>query len=244
VTKMKHFEGQIAVVTGASSGIGRAIALGLAAEGCSLCLVGRNQQRLRDVAEAAGHSGSRVLIYNFDLGVDEEIAKLKEALQRDCERVDVLVHSAGIIFSGPVASAPLAEFDQQYRTNVRAPFAVTQALLPMLRIRRGQIVFINSSVGVATRANISQYSATKHALKAVADCLREEVNPEGIRVLSVYPGRTATPQQVMIYRAEGKEYHPELLMQPEDVASVVINALRLEQTAEVMNIHIRPMKKS
>ena len=79
--------------------------------------------------------------------------------------------------------ARITDFELQYRTNVLAPYALTQALLPMLAAYRGQIVFVNSSAGLAAPENLSQYAATKHALKAIADSLRKEVNPDGIRVL-------------------------------------------------------------
>ncbi len=140
-------------------------------------------------------------------------------------------------------NAPIENLDSQYRINVRAPYALTKALLPMLRARRGQVVFINSSRGVIAGAGVGQYAATKHALKAIADSLREEVNADGIRVLSVFLGRTATPMQATIHKLEGKVFQPEKLLQPEDVASVVINALSLPRTAEVTDINIRPLAK-
>jgi short-subunit dehydrogenase len=139
--------------------------------------------------------------------------------------------------------APVEDFDQQYRINVRAPYVLTQALLPMLRSRPGQIVFINSSVGLRAKANVGQYAATKHALKAIADSLRDEVNKEGIRVLSVFLGRTATPMQAAIHEMEGRAYHAERLMQSDDVAAMVINALNLPRSAEVTDISIRPLRK-
>jgi NADP-dependent 3-hydroxy acid dehydrogenase YdfG len=101
-------------------------------------------------------------------------------------------------------------------------------------------VFINSSVIMRTRANVGQFAATQHSLKAIADSLREEVNPDQVRVLSVFPGRTASPRQAIIHEMEGKPYHPERLMQPEDVAGVVINALSLPRSAEVTDISLRP----
>jgi NADP-dependent 3-hydroxy acid dehydrogenase YdfG len=114
----------------------------------------------------------------------------------------------------------------------------------MLKRSRGQVVFINSTAGLnAKRADAAQYCATQHAVKAIADSLREEVNPDGIRVLSVHPGRTATPRQEKLYRAEGRPYRPELLVQPEDVASVVLHCLLLPRRAEVTDITIRPMVK-
>jgi NADP-dependent 3-hydroxy acid dehydrogenase YdfG len=236
--------GKSAVVTGASSGIGAAIAASLAAEGARLHLIGRNQAGLQAVAEASGKYSPRIRTYQADLSTDDGLEQLAASLLKDCERVDILVHSAGVIFTAPFETARREDFDCQYRTNVRAPYLLTQALLPMLRRDRGAVVFINSSAGLTTRASISQYSATKFALKAVADGLRAEVNEHGVRVLSVYPGRTASPQQAAIHQAEGKEYRPELLMQPGDVARIVVDALKVNTTAEVTDIQIRPMRKS
>jgi short-subunit dehydrogenase len=235
---------QIAVITGASSGIGSAIALCLAEEGAKLRLIGRNSVALEAVAQSARKHSPQVLTYEADLSTDDGLNKLNTALKPDCETLDVLILCAGIFAMGTFETASLADFDRLYRTNVRAPFALTQALLPKLRAQQGSIIFINSTAGMTTRASISQYSATKHALKAVADSLRAEVNADGIRVLSVYPGRTATPQQAAIHKAEGKAYSPELLMQPADVARIIVDALKVNRTAEVTDISIRPMRKT
>lgn len=240
---MSALANQIAVVTGASSGIGRAIALGLAAEGTTLCLIGRKSRTLEAVAEKARTTAPQVRSYPTDLTNDNEILELASNLKRDVGFVDILVHGAGIIAQGRLETEPVEDLDRQYRTNVRAPYTLTKAILPLLRPRRGQIVFINSSAGLTARSNAGQYAATKHALKAVADSLREEVNPDGIRVLSLYLGRTATPMQESIHKMEGRPYHPERLLQPEDVASVVLNALGLPRTAEVTEISIRPLLK-
>jgi NADP-dependent 3-hydroxy acid dehydrogenase YdfG len=120
---------------------------------------------------------------------------------------------------------------------------LTQLLVPALRRQQGQVVFINSSDGLSARGQVGPYSATKHALKALADSFRDEVNAEGIRVMSVYLGRTASPMQARIHAAEGKAYHPEYLLQPSDVATVVLNALCLPRTAEVTDLSIRPLRK-
>jgi len=234
---MTTLKDQVAVVTGASSGIGKAIALGIATQGASLGLVGRRLEMLEAVAKIARETAPRVLCY-------EDIEKLATHLQQDFGHIDLLIHSAGAISMGRLESAPVEDLDQQYRTNVRGPYVLTQALLPTLKSRRGQIVFINSSAGLNAGANVGQYAATKSALKAITDSLRAEVNAEGMRVLSVYPGRTASPMQAAVHEMEGKAYHPERLMRPEDVAEVVINALSLPRSAEVTDINIRPMVKS
>jgi NADP-dependent 3-hydroxy acid dehydrogenase YdfG len=239
---MTVFKEQVAVVTGASSGIGKAIALGLAAQGAKLCLLGRKLDTLLAIAKSV-ETSPQVVSYQVDLTLDEDIQKLNSRLVEDFGQVDLLIHSAGIISLGEMKTAPVEDLDLQYRTNVRAPYALTQALLPMLIPRQGQIVFINSSAGLTAKAGAGQYAATKYALKAIADSLRAEVNALGLRVLSVYPGRTASPMQAAIYKMEGKAYNPERLLQPEDVAACVISALSLPRTAEVTDIQVRPLVK-
>ena len=234
---------QIALVTGASSGIGKAIALALAAEGTTLCLVGRILEKLETVADAARRTARDVRCIPTDLTCDEDIHHLAARLQRDLDRVDLLIHCAGHCVPGRVESVVIGDLDRQYRINVRAPYLLTQALLPMLRSCRGQIVFVNSSAGFLASANLSQYAATKHALRAIADSLRQEVNADGIRVLSIYPGRTASPMQAAVHAMEGKVYDPDRLVQPEDISALVITALSLPRTAEVTDIHVRPFLK-
>lgn len=239
-----HFENQIALVTGASSGIGKAIALAFAAQGAVLCLVGRHETALEAMAASVQATSPRVLWYRADLTLDREIRELTRRLESDVGRVDVLVHSAGVIALGRFDTAPVEDLDWQYRTNVRAPYILTQALLPLLKSCRGQIVFVNSSVGLTARANVGQYAASKHALKALADSLRDEVNVDGIRVLSVFLGRTASPMQRAVHEMEGRAYRPELLMQPEDVAAAIMNALALPRSVEVTEISMRASLKS
>jgi len=236
--------GCLAMVTGASSGIGRAIALALSHQGVRLCLVGRNPITLAETTTAA-RQFSEATEFSIDLTVEKNLQALVEHVQTKAGRLDILIHSAGVVRNDQMECAHIENFDLQYATNVRAPYRLTQLLLPMLTTARGQIVFVNSSVGLmAKRPEVGQYAATKHALKAIADSLREEVNPKGIRVLTIYLGRSATPMQEILHQQEGKAYSPETLLQPDDVASVVVQVLRLPSTAEVTDISMRPMHKS
>jgi NADP-dependent 3-hydroxy acid dehydrogenase YdfG len=237
------FNGQVAVITGAGTGIGAAIAHCLAEKGISLFLIGRRREKLEAVAESARKSSPRVICHPADITSDKDIRELVHCLQRDFKFVDILVHSAGVISIGRFNETPVGEFDKQYLTNVRAPFVLTQAFLPILIERKGQIVFINSSAALNAGMNVSQYAATKHALKALADSLRAEINPDGVRVLSIFPGRTASPMQAMVHKMENKEYFPERLVQPENVAEIVVSILGLPRTAEVTDITVRPMAK-
>lgn len=233
--------GRRAVVTGASSGIGRALAMALSREGVRVCALGRNLAGLEKTV-AASQPYTPVIPFPADITVEGDICRLLEFLGPE-SHLDILIHSAAVFAQDPMQNARIEHLDLQYAVNVRAPYRMTQQLLPLITAARGFIVFINSTVGLAVkRAEIGQYAATKHALRAIADSLREEVNPKGVRVLSAYLGRTATPMQEAIFRAEKREYHPEELLQPDDVASVIVNAIQLPPTAEVTDIHIRPMR--
>ena len=242
---MRVFEGRTAVITGGGSGVGAAVALALAKAGASVHLIGRRLDKLQTTAtKALNLGGSQAACYSGDLATDAGQLELTQRLIRDLPHIDILIHNAAAYGAGLIEQASVAEFDRQYQTNVRAPYILTQALLPMLKARRGQVVFINSSSGIVAKPMSAQYDSTKHALKAIADSLRGEVNAYGVRVLSVYLGRTASEMQERIHQMEGKSYRPELLLQPEDVASVILNALSLPLTAEVTDIHIRPMVKT
>lgn len=240
---MKPLEGQVAVVTGASRGIGQAIALALAAAGARLCLVGRDAQTLSSVAQAATAAREEHHCYSADLGLDDDVDRLASALAADLPAVHVLVHAAGILDRAPFDTATAEQLDRQYRINVRAPYVLTQRLLPALNAAQGQVVFINSSAGLAAKATVGAYAASKHALKAVADSLREEVNAAGVRVTSLYVGRTATRMQAELHALEGRAYDPSGLIQPEDVASLTLHALSLPRTVEVTDVCLRPMRK-
>ncbi len=237
---MSELADQVALVTGASGGIGGEIALELAGAGARLLLAGRSGERLEGLAARARERSAQVEIHRADLTADAEVSDLAARLHELFGGVDVLVHSAGAFHAGPVETTPVAELDRLVRLNLRAPYLLTQALLPSLRARRGQVVFVNSSV--TGRAEVGPYAASKHALRALADSLRDEVNRDGVRVLSVFPGRTASAMQAEVHRFEDRTYRPELMLQPEEVAASVVHALALPRTAEVTDLHIRPMR--
>jgi NAD(P)-dependent dehydrogenase (short-subunit alcohol dehydrogenase family) len=235
--------GQVAVVTGASSGIGKALAIKLALQGVTTCLVGRDKRKLLSVMESVPGKSEYLRAYPTDLTRDNEIKQLMTDVERDVGSVDILIHGAAVISMGPMGSAPVADLDSQYQCNVRGPYLLTQLLLPLLRISHGQIVFLNSSAGIRASATVGQYAASKHALRALADSLREEINADGVRVLSVYLGRTATPMQQEIHRIEGRTYRGEDLIQPEEIAALLALLLAAQRSAEITDITLRPMRK-
>ena len=234
---MNRFQNKRALVTGASSGIGQAIAHALAAEGA----------RVHAVARSWSNTPAGWQLHIADFSAEADVRRLAAEIavesSADTSPVDLLIHCAGALETGLVANFSVAQLDGMYQVNVRAPFLLTQLLLPSLVQSRGQIVFINSSAAVSTNTALAGYSSTKSALKSIADCLRMEVNASGIRVMSVYPGKTASVMQQRAHAASGKPYDAASLMQPEDVAQMVLSALALPATAEMTDLHIRPMKK-
>jgi short-subunit dehydrogenase len=234
----------LAVVTGAGSGIGRAIALQLAVRGVACCLVGRTLSKLQDVAELASGVGAEGIPMAVDLCNSSGISGLAQRIKALARPIGLLVHSAALMAFSRLEESSVEEFSTLLNVNLLAPFALTKHLLPEICASRGQIVFVNSSIVNNAAAGTVQYAATKHALKGLADGLRQEVNACSVRVISVYPGRTATPLQASQFAAEGRQYRPEVLLQPQEVAAMVIHALALPDTAEVTDIMIRPAIKS
>lgn len=228
------------MVTGASSGIGRAIALGLARGGARLFLLGRNAERLEETALLARPLAAEVDWRSVDLTQDDAVRGLERELRAAAVRIDILVHSAGIIRLGPPSRMPLEDFDLQFQVNVRAPLHLTQMLLPLMASPGGQLVFINSSAAAHPGVSNGVYAATKSALKAITDSLRQETASRGLRILSIFPGRTASAMQRQVMAFEKTDYRPDALIQPEDIAAAVLFALGLPWTVDVTEIAARP----
>jgi NAD(P)-dependent dehydrogenase (short-subunit alcohol dehydrogenase family) len=237
------FKNKRAVITGATSGIGRSIAEALSKEGSAVCLIGRRRETLEAMAGTVPFSAGSTLLFAADLGETADIESAAAYIRKNFGPLDILVHSAGVFSMGRVEDASVESFDAQYSVNLRAPYLLTKLLLPALKESGGQVVFVNSGAGLLAREGISQYAATKHGLKALADSLRDEVNASGVRVLSVYPGRTDTPMQQLVHRLEGRQYDPEFLLRAEDVAHSILCALSLPAGAEATDIRIRPSRK-
>ena len=187
-----------------------------------------------DRCRAAG-ARVQVQVHVADLADDEDLASLVGGF----DRVDILVHSAGVADLGKLADSDVGALDHHYRVNLRAPYVLTRALLPALLESKGQVVFINSGAGLTARAGWGAYAISKFGLRAFADALRDEIKPAGVRVLTAYPGRTATPMQAHVRAQEGAPYDPARYIQPEDVSAVICNALTLPRTADVIEVNIR-----
>jgi NADP-dependent 3-hydroxy acid dehydrogenase YdfG len=228
---------QAALVTGASGGIGQAIAAALAARGLRVIMTGRNMKKLRKASRTAGANTS-----SFVADLTTEAGRAAAASQTH-PKLHVLIHCAGVYGRSEVTALSADQWRALDAINLYAPILLTAACMPQLRAACGQVVFINSSAALTASAGLSAYGAGKRGLQAAAQALRDEVNAEGIRVVSIFPGRTDTPMQRALLEAEQRAAPPGTLMQPEDVASMVMAALDLPRTSEVTDIVMRPMRK-
>ncbi|MFB8892203.1 SDR family oxidoreductase [Microbacterium plantarum] len=225
---------QTHLITGSGSGIGLAIARRLADRGDRLVLLGRNEARAAELAE--------LLPDAVGVAADlREPAALAGALaDRLPEAIDTVIHGAGVVELGPVAELPVAAWTDQLTVNLIAAAELTRLALPAVRAARGQVLFVNSGAGLTAHPAWSAYAASKHGLKALADALRGEEAAHGVRVTTVYPGRTATPMQAEVHRQEGRDYDPAAFIDPESVATTVLAALDLPRDALVPDVSVRP----
>ena len=194
-----RLDGKVAVVTGASSGIGRACAEAMAEAGAKVVLVGRDGDRLR---AAAGRCGEHRVVA-VDLAADDAAAKIVEAAVEAFGAVNSLLHMAGIFWPSPLVEAPLEDFDMQWRVNVRAPYALTREALPHMK-RDDSITFVSSIAGKVAFPNSAAYCATKGAIEQLTKALAVELAPAGIRVNAIAPGNIRTPMNEKLL--ESKEY--------------------------------------
>ncbi len=221
----------VALITGASRGIGRAVAEDLASTH-HLLLGGRNLAALSDLASSFPSAEP----FAAEL---REVGQVTDAVA-GIPRLDVLVHSAGVLRMGSVADLTDDAWRESFEVNVFVVASLTRALLPALRAAGGQVIAINSGSGYASGAGSAVYSGTKFALRALTDALREEERAHGVRVSSIHPGRVATDMQEELHAWEGKDYRPEAWIQPDQVARAVRLAVDATRESTIESLSIRP----
>jgi NAD(P)-dependent dehydrogenase (short-subunit alcohol dehydrogenase family) len=229
---------QLALVTGATRGIGLAIARALAAEHCNLILTGRDQTALKKVSRELASTKIKILAHPCDLRDPQSIADLFRALRRQFKRLDILINNAGIAHANhTVDKLPLDLWKNVIDTNLTGTFLVTQAALPLMN--RGATIVNNLSV-VATRvfAESAAYAASKHGTLGLTNTLREELRPRGIRVIALLPGATNTE----IWNSFWPEAPRKKMMSPATIAAAVLNAILLPPNATVETLEILPTR--
>jgi NAD(P)-dependent dehydrogenase (short-subunit alcohol dehydrogenase family) len=236
ISKSGGLRGQVALVTGATRGIGLALSRALAAEGCHLILTARNESALASLGRELASPKLQVLVHPCDVRDPHSVDQLFRSARARFKRLDILVNNAGIAHANlPVANLPFPVWKDVLATNLDGTFLVTQAALSLLK--RGGTIVNNLSVA-ANRvfAGSAAYNASKHAALGLTNTLREELRPRGIRVIGLLPGATDTD----IWKTLWPQAPRRKMMSPESVAQAALQAILLPPNATVETIEIRP----
>jgi NAD(P)-dependent dehydrogenase (short-subunit alcohol dehydrogenase family) len=220
-------DGQVALVTGASSGLGRATALAMAQAGAGVALLARGGQDLEQVAAEVGRVGGRALVLVADLAGSQELVDAVARVLEVFGRIDVLVNAAGTDVPAPVAELAVGDWDRVLAVNLRAPFVLAKAAFPHMRAAgRGTIVNVASVAGKRGWANAAAYCASKFALTGLTQALAAEGRPHGIRACVIYPGAMATSWGVWSpagrEAARGERPPATRALPPQEVAALVV----------------------
>jgi NADP-dependent 3-hydroxy acid dehydrogenase YdfG len=251
---MTKLDDTVALVTGASSGIGAATAVALAAQGAAIALVARRRDRLEELAATISAAGGRALVIETDVRAQAEVDAAIEQTVAEFGRLDTVVANAGVMLLGPVLGAPVDEWDRMVSLNVQGLLYTANAALPhLLRAaeqdprRVADLVLVSSVAGRVPRSGSGVYNATKHAVGAFGEALRQEVTPQHVRVSLVEPGAVETElgshnrpevQESMKARFGGIER-----MQAEDIADLIEYMVTRPRHVAINEVLIRPTEQ-
>jgi NAD(P)-dependent dehydrogenase (short-subunit alcohol dehydrogenase family) len=226
--------GRFAVVTGASRGIGRGVAVALARAGCDVALAARDRTALADVAREIESLGRAALIVPTDVRDAAQVDALARAVFDRFGRADILINNAGLGHFGPVDELPVERFDEMIAVNLRGAFLCTRAFVPAMKKNGGgAIVNVASVAGLVGNPNLSGYNASKFGLMGFSEATMLELRHSGIKVIAICPGSTATDF--------GAGRDPVGRLGVEDVAHAVLGALTASPNALQSQIHLRPL---
>lgn len=230
---------KVALVTGASKGIGRATALALAREGAHLAISARTESLLQEVAEEIRGMGRDCFAFRGDMSVEADIQRFVRGTIDHFGRLHILVNNAGLGIFSPIAEMPTEAWDTMFNLNVRGLFICTRECLPYLR-QAGESVVVNvvSLAGKNFFVGGGGYAATKHAVLGFSRCLMLEERKNGVRVLAICPGSVDT--HFADGRRDPDDPKRQRILQPEDVAASIVFMIKLPQRAMISEIDIRP----
>jgi NADP-dependent 3-hydroxy acid dehydrogenase YdfG len=240
---MKTLEGKTVLVTGASRGIGRAVALRLARAGGRIVIAATSVERLAEVKGEIEAEGAEVLASRCDVSRLAECEALAQASLERFGAVDVLVNNAGVGYSGSVVESDPEEVERMVRVNVLGLYYMTHSVLPsMIERGRGDVVNVGSVAAIKYSPNFAVYSATKFAVRAFSEALRNEVQGHGIRVTLVHPGLTKTDFfDSFARRGSPVPLDKGEILRPEEIAEAVLYALARPEGVSLNEVTVRPV---
>jgi NADP-dependent 3-hydroxy acid dehydrogenase YdfG len=244
-----RLEGKVALVTGASSGIGEATALALAAEGARIAAAARRGDRLAALVKRIEEHGGQAIPLVVDLTEEAQVREMVHRTRDMWGRLDLLVNDAGVAKPSPIDGANTEDWRQMVNINLLGLMYATHAVLPLMKAQgSGQIVNISSTVGRIARAGFGVYAATKWGVGAFSEALRQEVSQQHIRVTVIEPGLVATEIQELITDPAAKEQiqaqmHALTPLASEDIAAAIVYAVTVPQQVSINEMLIRPTEE-
>ena len=245
---MAKLDGKVAVITGASSGIGEATAEALAAEGASVVVAARREDRLSALVEKINGDGGKALSVSADVADEGQAHGLIRRAKDEFGRVDILVNNAGVMQLSAVEKGLSDEWRRMFDVNVLGLLYATDAAVAVMKGQgSGHLVNVSSIAGRRSRATTGVYSGTKFAVNAISEALRQELLEDNIRVTIVEPGAVATELATHITDEDAKENLSGLLsldiLQAEDIASAIAYCVAQPERVSVNEILIRPTQQ-
>ena len=235
----KVLAGKTALVTGASRGIGFAIARKLGQMGAKVAICARNSGKLEDAAARLRNDGVEVLAARADVASAAEIASLVTKTEKSLGSIEILVNNAGIGYFGPVQEADEKNWDSVLDTNLKSVFLLSKAVAPgMIERRTGHIINIGSLAGKNAFKNGSIYCASKWGLMGLTECMAEDLREYGIRVSVICPGSVATE-----FGSPASKKNPQKMLQPDDIAHAVEMLVTQATQSFISELLIRPTQK-
>ena len=236
---MNKFNNKVVLITGASAGIGAALAQEFGLQGANLILLARRKARLSEIAQTIDSTGKRVLTIEGDVTQDGDIEKAVELARNKFGKIDVAIANAGWSLKGNLAELSLDDYRRQWETNVFGVLRTIYAVLDDLKKTQGRLVIISSVKSYIALAGDSPYSTSKFALRALCQSLSRELAPDGVSVTHVCPGYVATEirridEQGVFQSEQSDRISPLLLRSAEETAKQIIKAIERRQKEQVL----------
>ena len=227
---MQELKGKMALITGGSRGIGKAIALALAEEGVNVAITGRNEEKLKEVVQEIERKGVKSAYAVFDITSKTEVYGALEKLQKDFGKIDILVNNAGVAAFGGILEMEDEKWEEIVKTNLFGAYYVVKAVVPsMVERKTGDIINISSTAGLKGNAMTSAYSASKFGLIGMSESMMLELRKQNIRVTTLMPSTIASDMSKEVLKIT--DGNPEKVLQPEDFAELVVDLLKLNKRA-------------
>ena len=227
---MQNLKGKTALVTGGGRGLGKAVALALAAEGVNVAITGRNENNLKSVVAEIESKGVKSSYSVFDVTDKKQVFTSLEKLQNDFGKFDILINNAGIAAFGGILEMDEEQWEDIVKTNLFGPYYVVKAVVPgMVEKKSGDVVNISSTAGLKGNALTSAYSASKFGLIGMSESMMFELRKQNIRVTTLTPSTISTDMAKTDLKIT--DGNPEKVLQPEDFAELVVDLLKLNKRA-------------